>query len=196
MSHLSSVASLRLPQFRLVKFEAWHATALAVQPAQQGDAAAIAPEDLREVESEQSMTAFDEAGPFACAGLIAVPGWHGQRMLAWALLGRRLGAARLLFITRAILRALEACPARRIEMTVDSGFPAGILWAARLGFTAEGRMRGYGPDGRDHYLFARISSAAALPRADADRVGVAAGSVGAKEKTAANKEAGAEEVQQ
>lgn len=143
--------------FSIVRFEARHALAIRLQEAQLRERAHIdEPETLRALEREDSFAFLDAQGAvLACAGLIDLPGWNGQRKFAWALLGERPGPAALLAITRAIRRYLDTCPARRIETSVDCNFPAGVIWASRLGFRCEGRMRGFGFDGADHFLFAR-----------------------------------------
>jgi len=45
---------------------------------------------------------------------------------------------------------------RRYQCAVRCDFKSGQRWAEALGFTSEGIMRGYGPDGADHFLYARV----------------------------------------
>lgn len=45
---------------------------------------------------------------------------------------------------------------RRIETTVRQGFEAGHRWANMLGFTAEGILRRYAPDGSDYVMYALL----------------------------------------
>jgi ABC-type branched-subunit amino acid transport system substrate-binding protein len=60
-------------------------------------------------------------------------------------------------ITKAVRRFLQACPYRRVEMTVDLDFEAGHRWANMLGFRLEaGRMLAYRPDGGTCSLYARV----------------------------------------
>lgn len=140
-----------------IPFARHHGLSIRLQAAQRGSQDQLEdPETLLALEREQSFSFVDERGAvLACAGLIDLAGWGGQRKFAWALLADRPGAASLLRITRAIGGYLDCCPARRIETSVDCGFAAGVIWARRLGFACEGRMRAFGFDGRDHYLFAR-----------------------------------------
>lgn len=107
------------------------------------------------------------AGPYAWSGLIGgkvigcaglLPQWPG-RAIAWALLTRELSAAHFLRAHHkvlAVLRSAHASGVRRIETTVDAGFDAGHRWARALGFSPEGLMRAYSPDGRNHVLYAHV----------------------------------------
>src|SRR5690606_19986480 len=45
---------------------------------------------------------------------------------------------------------------RRIQATVDAECHRAIRWIERLGFEFEGRLRSYGPDGRDHLIYGRV----------------------------------------
>lgn len=102
-------------------------------------------------------TGFVEGRVVGCAGL--VPQWPG-RAQAWLLVGPALPRRAWPAITAkvaAILDAGHAAGFRRIEATVVDGFAPGHRWIRRLGFRAEGLMRGYGPDGRDHWLYARLA---------------------------------------
>ena len=92
-----------------------------------------------------------------CAGIL--PQWPG-RAIAWALLTRELTARHFLRVHHKVLNVLLGAHgrgARRIETTVDAGFDAGHRWARALGFSPEGLMRSYSPEGRDHVLYARIA---------------------------------------
>jgi RimJ/RimL family protein N-acetyltransferase len=44
----------------------------------------------------------------------------------------------------------------RIQATCITGSTVESEWLKRLGFAFEGTMRGYGPDGADHDLYARV----------------------------------------
>lgn len=44
---------------------------------------------------------------------------------------------------------------RRIQITVNNEYDAGLKWARSLGFEFEGLMRKWGRNGKDHALFAR-----------------------------------------
>lgn len=86
------------------------------------------------------------------AGL--VPQWE-NRAMAWAMVSRHAGR-HFMQMHRAVQRFLNVSPYRRIEATVDVGFPEGEKWLKMLGFEREGLMRAYRPDGADMILFARV----------------------------------------
>lgn len=92
-----------------------------------------------------------------------VPLWPG-RAAAVALVGDRIDRRDWPEITRTVRRVLDAAHAnghRRLEASVAVDFPAAARWADALGFTREtaAPMRAYGPDGSDHYLYARLAKA-------------------------------------
>lgn len=97
-------------------------------------------------------SAVDGDAVFACAGLI--PQWQG-RALAWALIAEEAGR-HMVGIHKAVRRALDMHPFRRVETAVASDFMQGHRWAVMLGFEREGRMRAYTPDGQDCDLYARV----------------------------------------
>jgi hypothetical protein len=106
--------------------------------------------------------ALAHAGPAFAAvqdgATIAIGGCVEQspgRAIAWALLAKTDGVA-FIKVHRAVTRWLEIAPWRRIEAAVESDFAAGHRWIKMLGFTHEGRMRGYTPEGGDCDLYARV----------------------------------------
>jgi hypothetical protein len=81
--------------------------------------------------------------------------WEGRGM-AWVLLAEGAGR-RMLSITRAVRRYLDALDYGRLEMYVDAGFWNGCRWAEVLGFrneTPQG-MAGFLPNGNRAYMFGR-----------------------------------------
>jgi hypothetical protein len=143
---------------KILPFTAAHGRAIHLQHRQRESRTDLDQfETLRALEQEQSFTLMDGGEIVACAGLIDFPGWNGQRKFAWALIAPNPGCRRMLVLTRAIKQFLEKCSIRRIETTVDCDFAGGVIWAVRLGFHCEGRMRMFGRDRRDHFLFARVS---------------------------------------
>lgn len=101
----------------------------------------------------QSYTVWVDGAPILCAGLI--PLWQ-DRATAWALVSMHAGR-HFFSIHRAVRGFLKQAPYRRIEATVQAGFPEAWRWIQLLGFEHEGLMRAYAPDGSDHHLFARVS---------------------------------------
>ncbi|HVO02199.1 MAG TPA: hypothetical protein VMT54_08355, partial [Candidatus Cybelea sp.] len=98
-------------------------------------------------------TALDEAMPIACAGF-QMP-WPG-RAIAWAVLSLHAGR-RMLAVTRAVTRALDAAAAERIEAHVLVGFDAGLRWAAALGFKREVLLRKF-YRGEDYWSFVLLKN--------------------------------------
>ncbi len=98
--------------------------------------------------------------PLACGGL--EPLGHG-RWSAW-LYASDLSPRGWAEVARATTRARRWLGARRLELAVraprEAGeWPAALAscgFAERIGLRREGVMRGWGPDGRDYYLFAGI----------------------------------------
>lgn len=141
---------------KFVPFLAGHLQEMVFQPAQELESTFMTPEEARVLEHGLAWTAVDDGAVMGIGGLMDVGGWNGQRKIAWCALRPRLGAGNLLAITRAVKIVLDACPARRIEASVKVGFANGQTWARRLGFVWEGVMRGYGQDGGDYHLYARV----------------------------------------
>lgn len=52
---------------------------------------------------------------------------------------------------------MNKTPIRRLQISVRVDLDNGFKWANKLGFVCEGRMRNYGRDGSDYYLFARVT---------------------------------------
>lgn len=139
----------------IVAFQPEHLQRLLLQPSQ-----AIMQPMLSDPSYGPSLA---EAGPaysavhgdavFACAGLI--PQWNG-RAVAWALIASEAGQ-HLVGIHKAVRRALDLHPFRRVETAVRTDFDAGHRWARMLGFDREATMRGYAPDGYDYDLYARVT---------------------------------------
>jgi len=106
----------------------------------------------------------DNGGAFTvrreCGRILTVLGlldqWEG-RALAWAMLAPDAGPY-LLPLTRRIADYLTTSGYRRIEATIDVGFPQGERWAKVLGFVNEtpNGMAGFYPNGNPAYLYARV----------------------------------------
>lgn len=88
----------------------------------------------------------------ACAGAFEV--WNG-RAQAWSMLSLRMPEY-VMGVHRAVKRFLDSYKVRRVEITVDPRSEAAIQWAKRLGFTYEGTMPGYTPQGDTMDLYARV----------------------------------------
>lgn len=99
-----------------------------------------------------SMTVRHGEDIVLCGGVLPTAPNMG---LLWAVLSAQAGA-HMVWLHRATRRFLEINPPRRIEATVEDGFPAGCRWLEMLGFEFEGRMRAYGMDGETHLRYAKV----------------------------------------
>lgn len=81
---------------------------------------------------------------------------------AWILLSRNAGRRACIVGVRRAAAAIAAMLAggelRRVEMTVRDGQPWRDSFARALGMQCEGKMRAFGPDGEDHWLYARVDA--------------------------------------
>lgn len=100
-----------------------------------------------------SYTVLRDGKVIACMGVVGH--WPG-RGEAWAMLDAAMPHD-FLAIHHLARRFLRVGVFRRVEAVVETGFEAGHRWARALGFELEApRMAGYGPDGRDYSLYARV----------------------------------------
>lgn len=122
------------------------------QRAQRGEVELVVSDEL--VRASIALAAYKDTTCLAAAGYRLV--WGG-RAVAWALLSEAVGPV-MLPVARRMRLALDACPARRVEMTVRADFAAACRLAGFLGFRCEtpGGMGGFFPDGGAGYLFARV----------------------------------------
>lgn len=142
---------------RFVRYRPEHLPALRLQRAQAEAASLLETPDY----------AASLANGYAWSGLVderiagvggILPQWRG-RAVAWALISERLTAHSFLRAhhkVRTVLADAHRDGWRRIETTVDAGFDAGHRWVRALGFTPEGLMRAYSPEGRDHVLYVHL----------------------------------------
>jgi hypothetical protein len=80
--------------------------------------------------------------------------WQG-RGFGWATVSRNAGPY-MRRITGAVRKFLDTSGIKRIETAVDCRFDAGHRWADLLGFTYEGTMKAWGPQGNDFDMYARV----------------------------------------
>jgi hypothetical protein len=91
-----------------------------------------------------------------CGGVI--PRWSGVGEV-WIAVSENL-RRRPLLLVKETLRVMDMLNTRsgfhRLQLHIPSTDTGLKRWAESLGFTFEGRMLQYGPDKRDHDLYARI----------------------------------------
>lgn len=99
-----------------------------------------------------ALTARDGERIVLCGGILPI----GPKMgVLWAVLSETAGA-HMLWLHRATQRFIAINPPRRLEASVEKGFPQGCRWLELMGFAFEGEMRAYGLDGETHLRFARV----------------------------------------
>ena len=136
-----------------------HLERLTLQPAQSLHQPMLADAAYRRALAEPgcSWAGLVDGAVIGAAGIMPLHPGVGR---AWALIGG-LPTPLWLALTRAVDRVVSEALAgglHRVETTVDRRFGAGLHWARLLGFRLEALMQGYGPDGTDHFLYARNST--------------------------------------
>jgi hypothetical protein len=140
-------------------FQPWHLKALNLR---QRDEEALSKVD-READGESkssvlgsAFTGFCEEGIIGCAGIIPV--WQGVGH-AWVTMGANYKSHRIWIHKQVIShmnKIIAGMDLQRVQANVVCDFTPGVHWLERMGFKLEGKMYKYGPDGSDHYLYARI----------------------------------------
>ena len=123
---------------------------------------------LQDNEETRSML-LEYAHTFECNGdAIAIVGvapmWSGVGTV-WSLLSEH-SKNHGIPLTRASIRFIEERQAQgfwRLQATVERGHWEAREWILALGFSYEGTMVGYGPDGKTHDMYARLRGACRWP---------------------------------
>jgi hypothetical protein len=104
---------------------------------------------------ETSATALYNGDVACCFG--AVPVWKGVAE-AW-ILTSYIVERNPISLTRGALRYFNKIAIdmqlHRLQIVVDDSNLLALRWAEVLKFKREGLLKGYGPDGSDHYMMAR-----------------------------------------
>jgi hypothetical protein len=101
-------------------------------------------------------TALADEGPVVAAG---VSNLFGGTFEAWAYTTDLINKYRFKIhpiVSRMFDSIFSAPSVRRVQATIAADRPDAIRWADHLGFWREGRMEGYGPNGEDFYIYARV----------------------------------------
>lgn len=99
-----------------------------------------------------ALTAREGERIVLCGGVMPVGPTMG---VLWAVLSEEAGK-HMLWLHRATQRFIAIHPPRRLEATVEKGFPQGCRWLELLGFRYEGEMPAYGFDGETHLRFGKV----------------------------------------
>ena len=108
-----------------------------------------------QAQSGNAFTAILHGSPVACFGSVHI--WHGVEEM-WLLIeerGRKFSKS----LTRAAMAYRDfrviSGNLHRIQITVRCEDMRAVRWGIAIGFTIDGMMKAYGPDGSDHYLMSR-----------------------------------------
>lgn len=139
---------------RVEAFRAYHLQLLiaqGVQPAQLREISTV-PRDCESFSpAGVALTALDGDRIILCGGIVPSAPQMGT---LWAVLSANAGG-HMVWLHRATQRVLQLQEWRRIEATVEKGFPQGCRWLRLLGFKYEGDMPKFGLNGETHLRFGR-----------------------------------------
>lgn len=91
----------------------------------------------------------------ACGGVVIIWPGVGEAWMRTSPLIERHPLAVLRLTKQFLASAVAGLKLRRLQCTVRKGYEPAIKWAERLGFSSEGVLRGFGPDGEDYIMFSR-----------------------------------------
>jgi hypothetical protein len=150
-------------------------TGLSFRPMLPGDVVLLSlqPSQHFELGLEHKSYTFEEGEDLAANG-DAWTAYRGDRIVAsagfrelfkrgsghavvWAALATNIGSDHLP-VTRFARKAIAEAPYRRLEAIVDAADVKAVGWAKLVGLTAVHELRGYGPEGKTHILFERVSA--------------------------------------
>ena len=141
---------------RVLPFEPYHIDLLKAQGVQSAQLTevSIVPATYASIARPEgpAVTAFDGDRILICGGIAKLSAVNG---ICWALMAQDSGR-HMMSLHRAVKRFIDIHPWKRLEATVQKGFPAGCRWVELLGFEFEGEMRAYGPDGSTHLRYGRV----------------------------------------
>ena len=110
----------------------------------------------RSIAPELSWSGIHNGHLVGCGGIIPI--WDGVAE-CWLVGGWRLGTHRLSAVralTATLARQVKEQQLRRLQAVVRADWDEAVRFVEFLRFQREGLLRGYGPDGSDHYVYARI----------------------------------------
>jgi len=86
------------------------------------------------------------------------PLWNGVAQ-AWVVVGLGVKKHRF-FLHRNVLKYLDILAKthslRRIQATVPCFSDGNLSWIESLGFELESKLKGFGPDGKDHFMYRKM----------------------------------------
>ena len=136
----------------ILPFRPEHVRAIQLQPTQAATISHIAFEYLQGLATlGPSATAELDGRIIACAGIAQIGFGMGT---LWAFLATDSGR-HFVRLDRCVRRMIDLPKLRRIEASADVTFAPACRWLEILGFSSEGLMRKYGPNGEDCMRYAR-----------------------------------------
>jgi hypothetical protein len=146
------------PAFTFVPFHEAHLVSLSVQNKYSQTLSKILPiNEMIAVQAKfgDAFTAILHGKPVACFGSVRI--WDGVEEM-WLLMEER-GREYRKTLTRAAINYRDfrviAGNLHRIQITVRCEDMRAVRWGIAIGFTIDGMMKAYGPDGSDYYLMSR-----------------------------------------
>lgn len=137
----------------IIPFKPDHFYAMNLQPQQMRCLSYASFDYVDKVGTSGPAVSAEVDGRIVAVGGVAQIGLHG---FAWACFDKGSGRYFIRFI-RIMRRMLEIAALPRIEATVECDFMEGCRMLGILGFAFEGRMAKYGPQGEDHFRYARVA---------------------------------------
>lgn len=114
----------------------------------------LSPAEIKALEDEITFTVLCD--DVICGIFGMVTPWPGRGQ-GWAYISNSMPRRAWPDITRRLISSIASLMnglgLHRFEITVAADHPEAIRWADRLGFTQEAKLRKYGPDGSDFFLY-------------------------------------------
>lgn len=160
-----------LPKVKIVPFEYWHLEMMNPQEEQKSvfDYAKSTPHGLEGYGKALEFLAApqNDGKPcawtamlggriLACSGITRLQYYMGE---AWAVFDRDFFEMSDLNIRQCLVRigrAMRQVELQRVQATTEVGFDRADEFLTRLGFVREGKLKKYGSDGQDHYMYAFV----------------------------------------
>ena len=108
------------------------------------------------LQSYGARTFLENGHIIGCAGVALL--WEGVGE-GWFMGSERMQKNRysvIRYVRKMLFKHQENGPLRRIHANVRADWPEALRFAEFLGFTKEGLLRKFGPDGKDYYVLGRV----------------------------------------
>lgn len=139
---------------KIKKFKITDLEKLNVQEGQRGTIAYM-DEDILAIEDNHLAISCFDGEEYLCSGGLLIA--SDSKAFLWSVIDKNVDAKRFYKIHKIAQRLLEShSQIDRIEAVVDNEFEQGHRWIRLLGFSREGTMRRYYPDGQNADLYAKV----------------------------------------